>query len=99
MEMGVKCAFFPPDPKTREYFDGRLNGSALRTGAADADAVYERTDRVDLSKIEPMVACPHEVENTEADRREWPEPHIDQVFLGSCANAKYEDLVVASPAY
>src|SRR5271169_3211926 len=26
MEMGVKCAFFPPDYKTREYLAGRMNG-------------------------------------------------------------------------
>jgi len=42
-----------------------------------------------------MVACPHEVENTKPIG-EVIGTHIDQVFLGSCANAKYEDLVVAA---
>src|SRR6202020_703025 len=51
--------------------------------------------RVDLSTLEPMVACPHEVENTKPVG-EVAGTHIDQVFLGSCANAKYEDLVVAA---
>ena len=42
-----------------------------------------------------MVACPHEVENTKPIG-EVAGTHIDQAFLGSCANAKYEDLVIAA---
>jgi 3-isopropylmalate/(R)-2-methylmalate dehydratase large subunit len=95
MEMGVKCAFFPPDENTSRYFDGRLNGNRYEPVLADSDAVYEKLLDVDLSKIEPMVACPHEVENTKPVG-EVAGTHIDQAFLGSCANAKYEDLVVAS---
>jgi 3-isopropylmalate/(R)-2-methylmalate dehydratase large subunit len=50
---------------------------------------------VDIPKLQPMIACPHEVENTRpiGDVRGT---HIDQVFLGSCANAKFEDLEVAA---
>ncbi|MGB6946792.1 MAG: 3-isopropylmalate dehydratase large subunit [Bryobacteraceae bacterium] len=95
MEMGVKCAFFPPDQQTAQYFDGRLNGNAYEPVLADSDAVYEKLIEVDLAKIEPMVACPHEVENTKPVG-DVAGTHIDQAFLGSCANAKYEDLVVAS---
>src|SRR6204780_1213853 len=96
MEMGVKCAFVPPDEKTAEYLKGRLQDpSRYRPVLADADAVYERDIEVDLAQMEPMVACPHEVENTKPIG-EVIGTHIDQVFLGSCANAKYEDLVVAA---
>jgi homoaconitate hydratase family protein len=96
MEMGVKCAFFPPDEKTAEYLKGRLEDpSRYRPVLADVDAVYEQDIPVDLSRLEPMVACPHEVENTKPIG-EVVGTHIDQVFLGSCANAKYEDLVVAA---
>src|ERR1700687_6332950 len=42
-----------------------------------------------------MVACPHEVQNTKPIG-EVVGTRIDQAFLGSCANAKYEDLVVAA---
>jgi homoaconitate hydratase family protein len=98
MEMGVKCAFFPPDEKTAEYLKGRLQDPSRYHAAlaiADPDAVYERNIDVDISQLEPMVACPHEVENTKPIG-EVIGTHIDQVFLGSCANAKYEDLVVAA---
>jgi homoaconitate hydratase family protein len=96
MEMGVKCAFIPPDVKTAEYLHNRIKEWGRYTPVhADDDAVYEREIEVDLATLEPMVACPHEVENTKPVG-EVVGTHIDQVFLGSCANAKYEDLVVAA---
>src|SRR4030095_6131652 len=62
---------------------------------ADPGAVYSKTIDVDVSGLQPMVACPHEVENTKPIGEVRGTP-IDQVFLGSCANAKYEDLAVAA---
>jgi 3-isopropylmalate/(R)-2-methylmalate dehydratase large subunit len=95
MEMGVKCVFVPPDEKTAEYLRERLPAERYRPVYADSDAVYEREIRVELSELQPMVACPHEVENTKPIS-EVLGTHIDQAFLGSCANAKYEDLAVAA---
>jgi homoaconitate hydratase family protein len=95
MEMGVKCAFVPPDAKTREYLADRLKDRLYTEVHADTEAVYTRTLDVDVSTLQPMVACPHEVENTKPIG-EVAGTHIDQVFLGSCANAKYEDLAVAA---
>ena len=95
MEMGVKCAFVPADAKTHEYLAGRLTNRAYEEIHADANAVYSKELDVDVSKLEPMVACPHEVENTRPIG-EVTGTRIDQVFLGSCANAKYEDLAVAA---
>lgn len=96
MEMGVKCAFVPPDAKTEEYLRGRLDGARrYQPVHADADAVYEKELPVNLGGLGPMVACPHEVENTKPIH-EVQGTRIDQAFLGSCANAKYEDLEVAA---
>jgi homoaconitase/3-isopropylmalate dehydratase large subunit len=96
MEMGVKCAFVPPDEITAEYLRGRLADPArYQPVYADPDAVYERKIDVDLAALEPMVACPHEVQNTKPVGQ-VEGTRIDQAFLGSCANAKYEDLVVAA---
>jgi homoaconitate hydratase family protein len=95
MEMGVKCAFVPPDAKTHEYLAGRLRNRAYEEIHADVNAVYSKELDLDVSKLEPMVACPHEVENTKPIG-EVTGTRIDQVFLGSCANAKYEDLAVAA---
>jgi len=95
MEMGVKCVFVPPDEKTAAYLEGRLDKNAYHPVYADTDAAYEQEIAVDLATLQPMVACPHEVQNTKPIG-EVTGTHIDQAFLGSCANAKYEDLVVAA---
>lgn len=95
MEMGVKCAFVPPDAKTREYLSDRMKDRPYAELHADADAVYTKELDVDVSKLQPMVACPHEVENTKPIG-EVAGTRINQLFLGSCANAKFEDLAVAA---
>ena len=95
MEMGVKCAFVPPDAKTAEYLRGRLTNRPYEEVHADANAVYSKEIEVDVAKLQPMIACPHEVENTKPIG-EVAGTRIHQVFLGSCANAKYEDLAVAA---
>jgi len=96
MEMGVKCAFIPPDAITEAYLTNRLaDGRRFQPVYADPDATYARELEPDLGQLEPMVACPHEVENTKPIG-EVAGTRIDQAFLGSCANAKYDDLVVAA---
>jgi homoaconitate hydratase family protein len=96
MEMGSKCVFVPPDAKTADYLTGRLRDfSQYQPVYADPDAVYEQEVEVALGDLEPMIACPHQVENTKPIS-EVVGTRIDQAFLGSCANGKYEDLVVAA---
>jgi 3-isopropylmalate/(R)-2-methylmalate dehydratase large subunit len=95
MEMGVKCAFVPPDVRTQEYLRDRLKERPYQEIHADPDAAYSKEIEVDVGKLQPMVACPHEVENTRPIG-DVVGTHIDQVFLGSCANAKFEDLAVAA---
>jgi 3-isopropylmalate/(R)-2-methylmalate dehydratase large subunit len=95
MEMGVKCAFVPPDAKTREYLKDRLKDRPYSEIHSDPDAVFSREIVVDLEALGPMIACPHEVENTKPVE-DVAGTRINQVFLGSCANAKYEDLAVAA---
>ena len=96
MEMGSKCVFIPPDAATVEYLARHgLQPTAYEPVYADPDASYERELCVDLADLEPMVACPHQVENTKPISAVVG-TRIDQAFLGSCANGKYEDLVVAA---
>lgn len=96
MEMGAKCVFAPTDEKTEAYLAERLRGPRrYEPIKADPDAVYAKSLEVDGSSLVPMVSCPHEVDNTRPID-EVQGTGIDQAFLGSCANAKYEDLKVAA---
>jgi len=91
-EMGAKCGLVAPDQTTRDYLEG-IAKHPMHPVAPDADARYERRIEIDVDGMPPMVACPYSPDNV----RPLPEvarEHvaIDQAFLGSCTNARIEDL-------
>ncbi len=96
IEMGAKVAVFPVDHQTRAYLRGIgvLEASYLAV-EADPDAVYARTMDVDLERIEPVVACPHRVDNVKPVTDVLGLP-IDQFLLGTCTNGRLEDLETAA---
>ena len=91
IEAGAKNGIFPVDDVTREYLNGRFKRE-IRVFEADADAEYERTIEVDLSKLEPTVAFPHLPENTRTPEA-WGDVKIDQVVIGSCTNGHITDIL------
>jgi 3-isopropylmalate/(R)-2-methylmalate dehydratase large subunit len=98
VELGAKFAFFEADPKTLDYLRGYLNEEAQRrlgTFQADPDAHYEQVFQLDVSRLEPQVACPHDVENVKPVSQVG-EVSVDQAFLGSCTNGRFEDLEIAA---
>ena len=60
-------------------------------GDEDADAIKKHWD---VNNLEPQIALPHKVDNV-LPISEVPETKIDQVFLGSCTNGRFEDLKLA----
>jgi 3-isopropylmalate/(R)-2-methylmalate dehydratase large subunit len=91
-EMGAKCGMVAPDAKTYEYLEG-IAKHAMHPIRADPDAEYERVLDIDVDGMPPMVACPYSPDNV----RPLPDlvrehVKVDQVFLGSCTNARIEDL-------
>jgi 3-isopropylmalate/(R)-2-methylmalate dehydratase large subunit len=91
-EMGAKCGMIAPDATTLEYLRP-IAKHAMHPTQPDADAFYERILDVDVSDMPPMVACPYSPDNV----RPLPDlvrehVRVDQVFLGSCTNARIEDL-------
>jgi 3-isopropylmalate/(R)-2-methylmalate dehydratase large subunit len=99
-EMGAKTGMIEADEKTLAYLDASPMASGrrdeIRTHAdlrPDAGAKYARTIDVDCSSLEPLVAMPQSPENVVSVREAAPKvKHVDQVFIGSCTNARYEDL-------
>ena len=94
VEMGAKFAMFSADKKVLEYLDSRTN-LVLDTFGPDSGAHYEIDEVVDVSEIPPQLAKPHSVENV-VSVEELIDTKIDQVFLGSCTNARLEDLAIAA---
>ena len=96
IEAGAKNGIFPVDDVTRAYMAGRCERTPVEY-TADEDAVYEKTITIDLSRIQPTVACPHLPENTHP-AAELSHIQIDQVVIGSCTNGRMEDMQAAYEA-
>ncbi len=94
IEAGGKNGIFPFDERTRAYVEGRMK-MTYEPVAPDPDATYVRTIRIDLSRLEPVVAFPHLPGNTKRVS-EIGEIPIQQVVIGSCTNGRLEDLAIAA---
>jgi homoaconitate hydratase family protein len=96
MELGAKFAYVPPDDVTRRYLDKRgVPRDGYEEIFPDPGAAYQQVVEVDGAALSPQIACPHTVDNVKPVE-EVAGKHVDQVFIGSCANAKYEDLAEAA---
>ena len=97
IEAGAKVGLFPSDHQTRRFLDERGRGANWSEIQPDSNAVYASEYRIDLDALEPMISCPHLVDNTCAVSDERVvNVTIDQAFLGSCTNARLEDLRIAA---
>jgi 3-isopropylmalate/(R)-2-methylmalate dehydratase large subunit len=93
-ELGAKFAFFAADEVTVRYLSERA-GEPVAPFGPDPDARYEATHRVDVGALEPQIACPHNPGNVKPVSAVLGTP-VQQCFLGSCTNARLEDLAVAA---
>ena len=98
VDLGAKFVQFEADEVTYNYLKDRVDPNdefkLVESFKADPDAVYERIIDIDVSALEPYVACPHTLENSKPISQ-VKDVKIDQAFLGSCTNARLEDLEIA----
>ena len=97
IEAGAKCALFTPDEKTAEYCDIELN-EFQKSLTGDEDATYMKTITYRAEDFVPVMACPSQVDKIK-NVSELEGTEIDQVFIGSCTNGRYEDLVAAAEIF
>lgn len=96
MEMGAKNAYVAPDATTLAYLDeAGVPRDELDILLPDEDATYRATVSLDGPTLAPQIAVPHTVDNV-VGVGDVAGTKLDQVFIGSCANAKYDDLVIAA---
>ncbi len=94
VEMGAKVGLFPSDEVARAWFK-TVHGLEVPRLEPDPGAEYSDELELELGKLEPVVAAPPNVDNvkpvTEVEGVE-----VNQVFIGSCTNGRYEDFVAAA---
>jgi 3-isopropylmalate/(R)-2-methylmalate dehydratase large subunit len=90
IEMGAKAGIIAPDAVTWEYMKGRRKMKPFEL-ESDRGAAFAEKRRYTVSDLEPTVAVPHNVDTGVPVSRVAGTP-VDQVFIGSCTNGRFEDL-------
>jgi 3-isopropylmalate/(R)-2-methylmalate dehydratase large subunit len=95
VEAGATSGIVPADDETVRY----LRDEAGVTGPLDLvqpdiDAVYDRVIDVDVSGLEPQIACPHTVDHVIAVGA-VAGTKVHQIVIGSCTNGRIDDIEMA----
>lgn len=94
LELGAKFAFGVPDQKVVDWVKERTS-EPFELVKPDEDATYEEIYQMNVSELIPHVSCPHTVDNVKPIT-ELEDIKINQAFLGSCTNGRYEDMEIAA---
>lgn len=94
-ELGATTTVFPSDEKVKDFLVSQGRGGDWKELKADADATYDKYDEIDLSKLEPLIACPSSPDNVKTVR-EVAGRKIYQAMIGSSANPGFRDFAIAA---
>ncbi len=94
-ETGATTGVCFSDEETRRFLRAQGREKDFVPLGPDADADYDRVFRLDLDGVEPMTALPHQPDRVVPVREAEGTP-VDQVFIGSCTNSSYSDLMKAA---
>ncbi len=91
-ELGATTSIFPSDEITRAFLKAEGREDAWRGLSSDPDAVYDRVIDIDLSTLEPLIACPHSPDKV-VKVSSLKGTKVDQVCIGSCTNSSLMDML------
>lgn len=92
-ELGVTTSLFPSDNVTKKFLTSEGRGGQWKRIEPDKDASYDEVININLSKLEPLVACPHSPDNVRKVK-DIKNIDVDQVCIGSCTNSSFQDLML-----
>ncbi len=96
IEMGGKAGIVEADRTTEKYLEERIPDFKFDPRwKSDPDAAFSEIKSYDVSDLPPQVACPHNVDNVKSVE-EVEGTKINQVFVGSCTNGRFEDIEVVA---
>ena len=94
-ELGATTSLFPSDEETRRFMRRRCREDKWSPLAADRGARYDEEDTIDLSTLEPLIACPTSPDNVVPVTEVAGKP-IFQSMVGSSANPGLRDFAIAA---
>ncbi len=94
-ELGATSSIFPSDEVTKAFLKAEGREEDYVELSSDKDAVYDAEYTVDLSKLQPLAACPHSPDNVKKVS-ELSGMKINQVCIGSCTNSSMQDMLTVA---
>ncbi len=91
-ELGATTSIFPSDEVTKAFLEAEGRGEVWKELQSDPDAAYDRIIDIDLSTLEPLIACPHSPDNV-VKVSSLKGTKVDQVCIGSCTNSSLYDML------
>ncbi len=94
-EMGATATVFPSDQVTLAFLKSQNRAQDWIELVADPKAEYDEHEEIDLSKLEPMIACPSSPGNVVPVSQVAGKP-VFQCMVGSSANPGMRDFAIAA---
>lgn len=94
-ELGATTSVFPSDENTLRFLRSQGREESWVEIVADDDACYDEVLEIDMSSLEPLIACPSSPDNVVKVKEAAGKP-VSQVLVGSCSNSSLRDLVVVA---
>jgi aconitate hydratase len=92
-ELGATTTVFPSDESVRRFLSAQGREDVWTSILPDKGAVYDVTDKIDLSSLEPLIALPSSPGNVVAVG-EVAGREIYQAYIGSSANPGVRDFAL-----
>jgi aconitate hydratase len=96
-ELGATSTIFPSDENTKRFLEAQGREDHWREIKADPDVKYDDITELNLSELEPLIACPSSPDNVRKVQ-DFEPTKVAQVIIGSCTNSSFKDLMVVSKA-
>ena len=96
VEAGATSGIVPADAETLCYLK-EVAGvqEQIKVFRPDPEATYDQVMEIDVSELDPQIACPHTVDNVKPVQ-EVAGKAIQQIVIGSCTNGRLDDIETAA---
>ena len=94
-ELGATTTVFPSDKEVKRFLESQGRGKDWKELIADKNCTYDEEEEINLSELEPLIACPSSPGNV-VPVRKVAGKEIYQSMIGSSANPGYRDFAVTA---
>ncbi len=95
VDMGFTACVFPSDDVTKWYLGMNDREKDYRPLTQGRDPQFDEVTELDLSTIEPLVACPSNPDKVKT-AAELSSVEVQQVLVGSSTNGSFRDLMIVA---